>query len=215
MRVLAIIPARGGSKGVPRKNIKIFRGSPLIEWTIKAAQESELIDEVILSSDDAEIISFAKQKNCKVPFVRTSDLSKDSTPSVNVVLDAIERCPDFDWVILLQPTSPLRNASHIDEAITLCVKKKSMSCASLTHVNQSPYWMFRLDDNELMRQVMPGVLPKRRQEIPPVYRLNGAIYIANVEWLKENKTLVTNSTIGYIMSNETSLDIDTEEDFNR
>jgi CMP-N,N'-diacetyllegionaminic acid synthase len=215
MGILAIITARGGSKGVPRKNIREFRGSPLIEWTIKAAQGSEFIDDVILSSDDAEIINLAKQNDCNVPFVRSSNLSQDSTPSIEVVLDAINRYPNFDWVILLQPTSPLRNSSHIDEAIKLCMKQKSMSCASVTEVNQSPYWMFSLDDDKSMSPIVPGVLPKRRQELPPIYRLNGAIYIANVNWLKEYKTFVGDATTGYVMSNKSSLDIDKEEDFNK
>ena len=111
MNFLAIIPARGGSKGVPKKNIRDFNGKPLIAWTIEAAQESSLISDVILSSDDPEIISTAEHLNCKVPFIRDIGLAQDETSSYDVVLDAIERVPNFDWIVLLQPTSPLRTAA--------------------------------------------------------------------------------------------------------
>lgn len=213
MKILAIIPARGGSKGVPRKNIKDFRGFPLILWTIKAAKSSKFIDEVVVSSDDTEIIDFAKQNSCNVPFVRSAGLSQDSTPAIDVVLDTINRCPGFDWLILLQPTSPLRDSNHIDECITDCLKEGRDSYTSVTPVIESPYWMFTLNEDKIIKPVIAGFLPKRRQDLKPVYRLNGAIYFAKIKWVQSNKTLISSSTGGYVMSNQTSLDIDTEEHF--
>ncbi|MDA9190438.1 acylneuraminate cytidylyltransferase family protein [Alphaproteobacteria bacterium] len=214
MNLLAIIPARGGSKGVPRKNIRNFRGKPLISWTIKAAQESLLIKKVILSSDDSDIINTAKHFNCEVPFIRAIELAQDETSSYDVVMDAISRVPNFDWVILLQPTSPLRTATHIDEAIKLCLQEERMSCVSVTKVSQNPLWMFEMGTEKKLKPVISAAIPKRRQELPNFYRLNGAIYIANINWLKANGTFVNEQTVGYVMDAESSLDIDTEKDFN-
>lgn len=214
MNFLAIIPARGGSKGVPKKNIREFNGKPLIAWTIEAAQESSIISDVILSSDDPEIISTAEHLNCKVPFIRDIGLAQDETSSYDVVLDAIERVPNFEWIVLLQPTSPLRTAAHIDDAIKLCLQEERMSCASITQVTQNPLWMYELGIKNKLKPVISGVTPKRRQDLPNFYRLNGAIYIANIDWLKSNKTFVNEQTLGYVMDAKSSLDIDTEEDFN-
>ena len=214
MKYLAIIPARGGSKGVPKKNIRNFRGKPLISWTINAAKASTLIDDVILSSDDPEIIAIAKEYGCGVPFIREAAISQDKTPSIDVVFDAIKRYPSFDWVVLLQPTSPLRTSFHIDEAITLCKNKGATSCASVTKVSQNPYWMYSLDKNQEIQPLIKGKLPSRRQDLPSIYRLNGAIYICNVDWLNRNKNFVGSKTLGYVMNNSDSLDIDREEDFN-
>lgn len=213
MKLLAIIPARGGSKGVPKKNIRNFKGKPLIAWTIKAAQESSLIKDVILSSDDPEIIKTAKHFNCKVPFVRDIELASDETSSYEVVLDAIERVPNFDWIVLLQPTSPLRTAKHIDDAIKLCLQEERMSCASVTQVSQNPLWMYKMGKRKKLEPVISGVTPKRRQDLPNFYRLNGAIYIANINWLKDNGTFVNEQTVGYVMDAKSSLDIDSEKDF--
>ncbi len=214
MNLLAIIPARGGSKGVPKKNIRDFKGKPLIAWTIKAAQESSLINDVILSSDDPEIISAAEHLNCKVPFIRDIGLAKDETSSYDVVLDAIERVPNFDWIVLLQPTSPLRTAAHIDDAIELCLKEERMSCASVTQVSQNPLWMYEMGKRNGLKPLISGATPKRRQDLPNFYRLNGAIYIANINWLKATGTFVNEQTVGYVMDAKSSLDIDTEKDFN-
>lgn len=213
MKLLAIIPARGGSKGVPKKNIRNFKGKPLIAWTIKAAQESSLIKDVILSSDDPEIIKTAKIFNCKVPFVRDIELALDETSSYEVVLDAIERVPNFDWIVLLQPTSPLRTAKHIDDAIKLCLQEERMSCASVTQVSQNPLWMYKMGKRNGLKPVISGATPKRRQDLPNFYRLNGAIYIANINWLKDNGTFVNEQTVGYVMDAKSSLDIDSEKDF--
>lgn len=121
---LAIIPARGGSKGVPRKNIRNLAGKPLIAWTIEEAKKSKYINRVILSSDDNEIIEIAKNYNCEVPFVRPKNIAEDNTPGIDPVLHAIKQCPGYDYVVLLQPTSPLRTVEDIDGCIRYMLNKK-------------------------------------------------------------------------------------------
>jgi len=123
--ILTIIPARGGSKGVKRKNVRNLAGKPLIAWTIEAAKNSKYLDRVVLSSEDKEIIKIAKEYGCEVPFVRSKELAKDDTPGIDVVLHALNMIRErYNYVVLLQPTSPLRTECHIDECIELCVKKK-------------------------------------------------------------------------------------------
>ncbi len=212
-RVLGVIPARGGSKGVPGKNIRHVGGKPLIAWTIEAGQTSKIIDRVVLSSDDLEIISVAQKHNCDVPFVREPQLAEDTTPTIDVVLDALDRCPAYEWVVLLQPTSPLRTSQDIDQAIERCVALNAPSCVSVCLAQESPYWMFTLDHNTHLAALLPDQAATRRQDLPPVYSLNGAIYVANAEWLKRERTFLASETVAYEMPVERSLDIDTEFDF--
>ncbi len=126
-KILAVIPARGGSKGVPRKNIRDLAGKPLIAWTIEAAKKSKYIDRLILSSEDPEIIAVAKSYGCEVPFVRKIELAQDDTPGIEVVLDAVQRCLGYTHVLLLQPTSPFRTHKHIDDLIEKFNQKKSIA----------------------------------------------------------------------------------------
>ncbi|MEI7431791.1 MAG: acylneuraminate cytidylyltransferase family protein [Betaproteobacteria bacterium] len=212
-RVLGVIPARGRSKGVPGKNIRIVGGKPLIAWTIEAAQSSEILDRVVLSSDDLDIISIAKKHNCDVPFVRDPHLAQDETPTIDVVLDALNRCPAYEWVVLLQPTSPLRTYKDIDEAIQRCAAFNAPSCVSVCLAQESPYWMFTLKPDAHLAALLPNQALTRRQDLPPVYSLNGAIYVAKTEWLKRERKFLTSETIAYEMPIERSLDIDTESDF--
>jgi CMP-N,N'-diacetyllegionaminic acid synthase len=212
-RVLAVIPARGGSKGVPGKNIRKVGGKPLIAWTIEAAQAARHVDRTILSSDDAAIIREARQFGCEVPFVREARLADDKTPTMEVVLDAIERCPGFAWVVLLQPTSPLRTGRDIDQAIELCIERKAPSCVSVSLARESPYWMYSLGSDGRLNPLLPQRMPTRRQELPAVYALNGAIYLARSDWLQREKRFVAEETVAYEMPLARSLDIDTESDF--
>ena len=212
-RVLGVIPARGGSKGVPGKNIRHVGGKPLIAWTIEAGQASKIIDRVVLSSDDLEIISVAQKHNCDVPFVREPQLAEDTTPTIDVVLDALNRYPAYEWVVLLQPTSPLRTSQDIDQAIERCVALKAPSCVSVCLAQESPYWMFTLKQDAHLTALLPNQAVTRRQDLPPVYSLNGAIYVAKSEWLKCERKFLTSETVAYEMPVERSLDIDTESDF--
>lgn len=211
--VLAIIPARGGSKGVPRKNIREVAGRPLIAWTIDEAKKSKYIDRLILSSDDAEIIQVAQSWGCEVPFVRPTALAQDETPGIDPVLHAMEKLPDYEIVVLLQATSPLRSVEDIDGCIEHCITAGANACVSVTQAEQNPYWTYTLATGGAMQ---PLIQPKqnfsRRQDLPQVYILNGAVYVAYRDWLREHKTFMTEETLGFVMPQERSLDIDTELD---
>lgn len=213
--ILAIIPARGGSKGVPYKNIRNLAGKPLIAWTIEEAKKSKYIDRLILSSEDEQIIKVAKEWGCEVPFVRPAELAQDDTPGIEPVLHAIRTLKeDYDYIVLLQPTSPMRTAEDIDGCIEQCILQSAPACVSVCEVEQSPYWMYHI--NEKMRMIQLIDIPHtivRRQDLPPVYVLNGAIYIAKKKFLMNNKTFVTDETLAYPMPTERSMDVDNESDF--
>lgn len=211
-RVLGVIPARGGSKGIPGKNIFMIGGKPLIAWTIDAALESKYIDRLILSSDDDEIINVAKTLGCEVPFKRDMQLAADDTPGVDVVIDALNRCSGYDYVVLLQPTSPLRTTEDIDTSLEYCIQNNAPACVSVCKSQHSPYWMFTLDKSKHMTPLLSENIPACRQSLPSVYVLNGAVYIARVEWLIDKKTFIASQTIAYEMLEERSIDIDTEFD---
>lgn len=212
--ILAIIPSRGGSKGVYRKNIRELAGKPLIAWTIDEAKKSKYIDEVILSSEDSEIIDVAKTCGCSVPFVRPRELALDDTPGIEPVLHAIEYMPNYDYVVLLQPTSPLRNVNDIDTAIEKCERNNGVAIVSVTESDKSPYWMYRLGHKEIISPLM-GIteIPTRRQEAPKAYVLNGAVYVSTTRILKDEKSFLQKKTIAHVMPTERSLDIDSEMDF--
>lgn len=213
MAVLAVIPARGGSKGVPGKNIRPAGGKPLIAWTIEAAHASRLVDRVVLSSDDEAIIRAARGCGCEVPFVRDPALAGDRTPTIDVVLDALERCPGFGWVVLLQPTSPLRATQDIDGAIERCVAAGAPACVSVCESQESPYWMYTLRPDARMVPLLPSPAVTRRQDLPRVYALNGAVYVARTEWLVRERTFLGPETVAFEMPVERSVDIDSESDF--
>ena len=214
-KVIAIIPARGGSKGVPGKNIVRIGSKPLIAWTIEAANKSKYIDRLILSSDDETIMATAREYGCEVPFRREPRLASDDSPSLDVVFDALERCPGYDWVVVLQPTSPLRTAEDIDIALERCVELKAPACVSVCEAEQSPYWMYTLHDGHHLIPLLPPLGATRRQDLPPVYVLNGATYVADAVWLLNNRNFLTTETVAYVMPIERSLDIDTEADVSR
>lgn len=213
-KVLALIPARGGSKGLPRKNILLAGGKPLLAWTVDEAISAECVDRVVLSSDDHEIMDAARAAGCDVPFCRPAHLASDVATSIDVVLHALDQLPAYEYVVLLQPTSLMRIAADIDSAFELMLQSGAPSCVSVCEADQSPYWMYRVEvGNKLQRLLseLDGIT--RRQELPPVYVLNGAIYIARTDWLRENKSFVGEETVAYLMPKERSLDIDTAQDF--
>lgn len=213
-KVIAIITARGGSKGVPRKNIKKLAGKPLIAWTIEEAQRSKYIDRLILSSEDTEIIQTAKEFGCDVPFVRPAELAQDTTRGIEPILHALQKSEDYDCVVLLQPTSPLRIAEDIDRTIETMIEESAPACVSVTETQESPYWMYKIEDDQLLQPLLSQTdLSKRRQDLPSVFVLNGAVYVAEVEWLKKTKTFLTDLTVAYKMPKERSCDIDTQIDF--
>lgn len=214
-RVLALITARGGSKGLPRKNVLPACDKPLIAWSIEAAVSSGCVDQVVLSSDDDEIMQVAEAWGCEVPFRRPSWLASDTASSVDVVFHALNQLEEFEYVVLLQPTSPLRTAEDIDAAFTLMLESAAPSCVSVCEADQSPYWMYRLTVDKKLQQLLPDLKGSgaRRQCLPPAYFLNGAIYIARTDWLRQNRSFIGSETVAYLMPKERSLDIDTVEDF--
>lgn len=213
-KVLALITARGGSKGLPRKNVLTAGGKPLIAWTIEAARESKIIDQIVLSSEDEEILQIGRQWGCEVPFRRPTNLASDTASSIDVVLHALEQLPEFEYIVLLQPTSPMRTSQDIDAAFLLMKANNAPSCVSVCEVEQSPYWMYHLtDEGKLEALLTPKDGITRRQDLPPVYLLNGAIYIARVDWLRATKSFLGLETIAYQMPKERSLDIDDADDF--
>jgi len=213
-KVLAVIPARGGSKGIPRKNIRLLAGKPLIVWTIDEAKRSKYIDRLILSTEDEEIINVARECGCEVPFKRPIELAQDDTPGIETVIQAINALEEkYDIVVVLQPTSPLRTVEDIDGCIQHCMMTEAPACVSLTEAQQSPYWMYHLDDDRKLKSfVQNGETINRRQDLPKVYVLNGAVYVAELGFIMEHKSFLTEETVGYIMSGDNSVDIDTELD---
>ncbi len=213
-RILAVIPARGGSKGVPRKNIRLAGGKPLIAWVIEAARNSRYIDKLVLSSDDAEIIGIAEKLGCDVPFVRPPELARDDSPTSDSIIHALNELPGYDYVMVLQPTSPLTSTEDIDESIATCIYSKNKALVSVAEPEKSPYWMFRMGQDKKLEPVFDQkYLKMRRQDLPPVYLPTGSIYMAETEWYLEHQSFYSDSTVGYIISAERILDIDTEKDF--
>jgi CMP-N,N'-diacetyllegionaminic acid synthase len=212
-KVLGIIPARGGSKGVRRKNIRVVGGKPLIAWTIEEGRKSKYIDQLIISTEDKEIAEIARLCGGNVPFLRPVELAKDDTPGVVPVLHALQMLPGYDYVVLLQPTSPLRSVEDIDGCIKKCIEEETNVCVSVSRAEKSPYWFYSLDDKQ---RVVPLIDQKeaidRRQDLPEIYMINGAVYVAKSEWLLQNQTFITPETVAYIMPYERSLDIDSEFD---
>src|SRR5689334_1892292 len=190
-RILAVIPARGGSKGVPRKNVRDVAGRPLIGWTIAAARGSRYIDRVIVSSDDTEIIEVARREGCEVPFVRPGQLARDETPGIDPVLHALKELPGYEYVVLLQPTSPLRTCTDIDGCIERCVASGADGCVSVSEPDKSPYWMYTLAPDAKLKPLLDRAgQTHRRQDLPRVYALNGAVYVARCETLLESRAFV-------------------------
>jgi N-acylneuraminate cytidylyltransferase len=212
--VLAIIPARGGSKGISKKNIKLLAGKPLIAWTIEEAKKSKYIDRLILSSEDEEIIKVAKEWGCEVPFIRPAELAKDDTPGIEPVLHALNTLKEqYKYVVLLQPTSPLRLVDDIDGCIEACISSKALSCISVTEVNQHPHWMYTINASGCLSPVIQRTKENHcRQDLPRVYVLNGAVYVAESILLKNKCSFLTAETKAYVMSKERSLDIDEDID---
>lgn len=213
MKIIAIIPARGGSKGVKNKNIRMVHGKPLIAWTIEAALNSRWINEVIVSTDNIKIAEVSKSFGAKVPFLRDASLAQDESPTIDVVLDVLHRYPDYDWGILLQPTSPLRTARDIDEMIEQCFARKGLSSVSVCQTEESPFWVYKKDDNNHLVPLFADIHITRRQDLPMTYRLNGAMYFFNRRDLLTTKRLVNEQTLAYEMPISRSIDLDTENDF--
>ncbi len=222
MRILTIIPARGGSKGVPEKNIKLLGGKPLLSYTTEIALQSKLLTDVIVSSEDDKIIEIAKTLGVKVPFVRSTELSQDNTPTIEVMIHALEWYNSenifFDAVCLLQVTSPFRTVAFLDKAIDKFI---SSGCDSLVSVQKvphefNPHWAFEVnEEGNLKIATGETEIISRRQELPMAYHRDGSIYITKTEVLLQQHSLYGKS-IGYIESDpEFYVNIDTLDDWEK
>lgn len=216
-RVAALITARGGSKGLPGKNIRLLGGKPLIAHSIDVARQSAVVDEVYLSTDCVEIAEVARAYGCKVPFLRTADLASDEATSIDVVCDALDRLPLHDIWLLLQPTSPLRTADDLDGVVAAMERTGADSCVSVTEAQDHPWLTFAVGDDGAMTRYCSEDFPRaaRRQDMPPAYVLNGAVFGLRPDWLRRNRVFVDARSLAWIMPAERSVDIDDIEDFER
>ncbi|WP_263810685.1 cytidylyltransferase domain-containing protein [Salinibacter pepae] len=211
--VLGVILARGGSKGLPRKNVRDLAGKPLIAWTIEAGHESEDLDRLILSSDDKEIMTVGEEYGCEVPFRRPDEFARDDTPSIDALLHAVDQVESYEYIVLLQPTSPLRTADDIDATIACCHRNGGTACVTVTETDKPPQWMYTLGENNRLDPVMDrDEAITRRQEATTTYIPNGAVYVAGTTCLREHETFYTDATIGHPMPLERSVDVDTALD---
>ncbi len=210
---LALIPARGGSKGIPRKNIRELAGKPLIAWTIEAALAAEGIERVVVSTEDEEIADVARKWGAETPFLRPAELATDTAPGIAPVLHAIEQLPGHDSLILLQPTSPLRSAAQIAAILEFASEKQTSSVVSVCEVEEHPAWMFRKAPDETLAPYASLDEATRRQDLPSLYILNGAMYWVRTEWLRGTRRLVGEGTLGFFMDADSSTDIDTMLDW--
>ena len=213
-KVLAVITARGNSKRLPHKNILDVGGRPLIAWSIEAAKNSLFIDRFILSSDDDKIIQTARKWGCEAPFKRPPELACDETLIEHVLIHALDSIKEaYDYIVLLQPTSPLRTPKDIDECIALCNEHGASACVSVFQTKKSPYWTFRVDESGCMTPFLRAEEPSHpRQNLLNTHMVNGAVYVAEVPWYIKNQTFFSANTVAYIMPPERSVDIDTKLD---
>ncbi|MFC2034063.1 cytidylyltransferase domain-containing protein [Chloroflexota bacterium] len=216
-RIVAIIPARGGSKGIARKNIRLLHGKPLIYYAIKEALSSKYIQRTLVSTEDREIAEITSGFGAEV-ISRPMELAQDDTLSLHVyqqVIKHLEQAENFspDIVVALQPTSPLRKAKDIDEAIEKFLGAGCDSVVSVCEVEHPPHWMYTLEEDRMKTVIEGGERITRRQDAPQVYRLNGAVYVLSRNVIMEQNMVLGGDMRAYIMPSKRSVDLDTELDF--
>ena len=209
-RILGLVPARGGSKGIPHKNIIELCGKPLISYTIEAGLNSKYIDYLMVSTDDDEIARVSKEYGAKVPFMRPIELASDTAKTLDAVLHAVETMKQagecFDDLVLLQPTQPLRTAQDIDSAIEEYYKNDCKDLVSVSEVEDHPI-LIRTIENSRLKPLLNVSSTCRRQDMPQYFRVNGCIYINNIKQLDEN-TSFNDNTVPFVMGKDHSVDID-------
>ncbi len=214
-RILALIPARGGSKGIKNKNIISLDGQPLISYTIECGLNSRYIDDVVVTTDSEIIAETALQYGAQVPFLRPEELAKDTSPTIESVLHAICALRDlgkeYDSMILLQPTQPLRTSEDVDLSIEEFYKHDQRPLISVSLVNDHPILMRLINEDGKLEKLIPANQDCRRQDMPPYYRINGCIYISRIADLNES-TCFSNYEIPFIMKQSHSVDIDEPAD---
>lgn len=217
-RILGVVPARGGSKGIPGKNIKLLNGQPLLAYTVAAAQASDVIDDLVVSTDSEEIASVARSLGIPVPWLRPVDLARDDSPSNAAVIHALDEWAkshggDPDWVVLLQPTSPFRRGHHIRTALSELVAGRADSAVGVVRVKHHPAWSFTKQEDGTLRPVLASVAVTRRQDLQEVLGLNGALYAFPPSRLRKEGKTMGDRCMPLVMSALESLDIDTMEDW--
>lgn len=219
MKNIAIIPARSGSKGLKDKNIKLLNGKPLMWYSIDAAIKSRQFEEIMVSTDSEEYATIAKSLGANVPFLRSKMTSHDNASSWDVVSEVLRKYNalgmQYDTVMLLQPTSPLRSSSDIINSFKLLEQKKADSIVSVCEVDHSPLWSNTLpNDRNMGTFIRPEIKENTiRQKLPVYFRLNGAIYLSKIDYSSMSFTLYNEKCFAYEMSQEKSIDIDTSLDF--
>jgi len=220
MKVLGIVPARGGSKGVPRKNIRLLHGKPLLAYTAEAALGCPRLSRVILSTEDNEIAEVGRQCGLDVPFIRPAELAMDSSPTLPVVKHALKSLQSlgeiFDAVCLLQPSSPLRRSEDIANCIELLERTGADSVISVLPVphEYNPKWVYWQDENGSLSISVGDKDPvTRRQDLPPAYHRDGSVYVTRTAVIVDRDSLYGDSVVAYNMPEEFSLNIDTESDW--
>ncbi len=217
--VLGVIPARGGSKEVPRKNLKYLAGKPLIEYSITEAKQSRLLSDFIVSTDDQEIANIAKELGASVPFIRPMHLATDLALAVDTMIHAVSEYENLnkvkvDILVMLQPTAPLRKSKDIDESIKKLISNDAESVISVVDVNNfHPFKMKRIVGGCLVDFIETGLENPPRQQLPATFIVNGAIYAVKRDVLVEKKSFKGDKSMPYIMSTEDSVNIDGEIDF--
>jgi CMP-N,N'-diacetyllegionaminic acid synthase len=219
MKIFAVIPARGGSKGLPRKNIRPLGGKPLIAWTIEQALKVKEIDQLICSTDDHEIANVAQSFGCDVPFMRPKKLAGDFIPGAEVTIDAIEyferQGERFDTALHLQCTCPFRTCEDIESAIEKYRRESAQSLVSVCALDYPLEWMYTVSEEGKLREIAgeSDQSPlKQRQRFEKIFRPNGAIYLCDADLLKMKRTLINSESIAFEMTKRHSLDIDDETD---
>lgn len=218
-KILAIIPARGGSKTIKDKNIYPLLGKPLIGWTIHEAQKLPFIDRLVCSTDSEIIASVAGEFKCDVPFIRPPKLSIDTIAVNDSLLHAIEWYENkgeyFDILLLLHCTSPFRTHIHIQQALKKFIETKADNLISLCEFEIPPFWAYTMNENEKIDFLFEKEKARsQRQNLPKTYHPNGAIYISKINTFKQTKDFLTPAPIGFVMDKTSSVDIDTENDIN-
>lgn len=215
---IAIIPARGGSKRLPGKNIKDLAGKPMIAWTIKAALDSQVFDYVFVSTDDQAIAEISKKYDAEVPFLRPAELATDEATTNDVVTHLVEWFESeyeqqVSTVAILQPTSPLRNAQHIKEAMQLMKDKAAKAVVSVCELEYPIQFCNQLGPEDSMDGFIKADNLKRTQELETHYRINGAVYLFNKNYIGKLNEIYNKGTYAYKMDSDYSIDVDTRKDF--
>lgn len=210
-KILALIPARGGSKGIKDKNIVFLAGKPLIAYSIEAAKYSKYIDDIIVTTDSEKIAEISKQYGASVPFMRPAELATDTSKTIDAVLHAIRTLETmekkYDVLVLLQPTQPLRTDADIDKAIEVYYKNKEDGLVSVSPVDDSPLLIRTISNDGKLLNLLSQNSTCRRQDMPEYYKVNGCIYINKIEEINES-TSFNDNKIPFIMTKEHSIDID-------